>query len=89
MRIVSPFPTNQVDWLIPTAVKGDSLRVCLMSTFIDPSAVLTVSRKNGRIGDCCVTHDIILGHASAGQIIEVGSEVNDFAAGIGYPLSRL
>jgi L-iditol 2-dehydrogenase len=37
--------------------------------------------KTGRIGDCCVTHDIILGQESAGQILEVGSNVKDFKVG--------
>ncbi|OXG49841.1 hypothetical protein J010_04757 [Cryptococcus neoformans] len=37
--------------------------------------------KSGRIGDCCVTHDIILGHESSGHIVEVGSEVHDFKVG--------
>lgn len=37
--------------------------------------------KSGRIGDCCVTHDIILGHESSGQIVEVGSEVKGFEVG--------
>ncbi|KAL7419455.1 hypothetical protein Q5752_006293 [Cryptotrichosporon argae] len=37
--------------------------------------------KSGRIGDCCVTHPIILGHESAGQIIAVGTNVNNFAVG--------
>jgi L-iditol 2-dehydrogenase len=38
-------------------------------------------RKSGRIGDCCVTHDLILGHESAGQIIEVGSNVVNLHVG--------
>ncbi|KAK4687593.1 hypothetical protein P7C73_g2527, partial [Tremellales sp. Uapishka_1] len=37
--------------------------------------------KSGRIGDCCVTHDIILGHESSGQIIEIGSNVKDLQVG--------
>ncbi len=37
--------------------------------------------KTGRIGDCCVTHDIILGHESAGQIVEVGEGVTGLAVG--------
>ncbi|KGB78656.2 hypothetical protein CNBG_4494 [Cryptococcus deuterogattii R265] len=37
--------------------------------------------KSGRIGDCCVTHDIILGHESSGQILEVGSNVKGFQVG--------
>ncbi|WWD10504.1 chlorophyll synthesis pathway protein BchC [Kwoniella europaea PYCC6329] len=37
--------------------------------------------KSGRIGDCCVTHDIILGHESSGQILEVGSNVQNFQIG--------
>ncbi|WWC61512.1 chlorophyll synthesis pathway protein BchC [Kwoniella dejecticola CBS 10117] len=37
--------------------------------------------KTGRIGDCCVTHDIILGHESSGQILEVGSSVRDLQVG--------
>lgn len=37
--------------------------------------------KSGRIGDCCVTHDLILGHESAGQVIEVGSNVMNFKIG--------
>jgi L-iditol 2-dehydrogenase len=37
--------------------------------------------KHGRIGDVCVTHDLILGHESAGQIIQVGANVRNFAVG--------
>lgn len=37
--------------------------------------------KHGRIGDCCVTHDIILGHESAGQVVAVGANVRAFAVG--------
>ena len=37
--------------------------------------------KSGRIGDCCVTHDLILGHESAGQVVEVGANVKDFVVG--------
>lgn len=37
--------------------------------------------KSGRIGDCCVTHDLILGHESAGQVVEVGANVKDFIVG--------
>lgn len=37
--------------------------------------------KTGRIGDCCVTHDIILGHESAGQVVAVGSNVTNFTVG--------
>jgi len=37
--------------------------------------------KSGRIGDCCVTHDLILGHESAGQVVEVGANVKDLVVG--------
>ncbi|KAM0753521.1 putative xylitol dehydrogenase [Meredithblackwellia eburnea MCA 4105] len=37
--------------------------------------------KTGRIGDCCVSHDLILGHESGGEILEVGANVKDFAVG--------
>ncbi|RSH93885.1 L-arabinitol 4-dehydrogenase [Saitozyma podzolica] len=37
--------------------------------------------KSGRIGDCCVTHDIILGHESSGQVVQVGENVTGFQVG--------
>ena len=37
--------------------------------------------KAGRIGDVCVEHDLILGHESAGQILEVGSKVKHLKVG--------
>ncbi|KAJ8072240.1 hypothetical protein PM082_015799 [Marasmius tenuissimus] len=37
--------------------------------------------KSGRIGDCMVDHDLILGHESAGEILEVGSNVENFKKG--------
>ncbi|BEI87247.1 hypothetical protein CcaverHIS002_0705930 [Cutaneotrichosporon cavernicola] len=37
--------------------------------------------KHGRIGDCCVTHDIILGHESAGQVVAVGANVRNLSIG--------
>lgn len=37
--------------------------------------------KTGGIGDVRVTHPIILGHESAGQIIEVGANVTSFSVG--------
>ncbi|KAF9017775.1 putative xylitol dehydrogenase [Hymenopellis radicata] len=37
--------------------------------------------KTGRIGDCKVTHDLILGHESAGEILEVGSNVKNVVKG--------
>ena len=43
--------------------------------------VLMSCRKTGRIGDCCVTHDIILGHESAGQVIQKGTNVRNLVVG--------
>ncbi|THV05517.1 putative xylitol dehydrogenase [Dendrothele bispora CBS 962.96] len=37
--------------------------------------------KTGRIGDCMVDHDLILGHESAGEILEVGANVTNFKRG--------
>ncbi|KAK7470100.1 hypothetical protein VKT23_001541 [Stygiomarasmius scandens] len=37
--------------------------------------------KTGRIGDCMVDHDLILGHESAGEILEVGANVTKFKKG--------
>ncbi|ORY29953.1 putative xylitol dehydrogenase [Naematelia encephala] len=37
--------------------------------------------KRGAIGDCCVTHPIILGHESAGQVVQVGENVKNFVVG--------
>ncbi|KAG7089883.1 hypothetical protein E1B28_011518 [Marasmius oreades] len=37
--------------------------------------------KSGRIGDCMVDHDLILGHESAGEILDVGSNVKNFTKG--------
>ncbi|ESK85308.1 sorbitol dehydrogenase [Moniliophthora roreri MCA 2997] len=37
--------------------------------------------KSGRIGDCMVDHDLILGHESSGEILEVGLNVKNFKKG--------
>ncbi|KAF9266505.1 putative sorbitol dehydrogenase [Marasmius fiardii PR-910] len=37
--------------------------------------------KSGRIGDCKVEHDLILGHESAGEILDIGANVKGFKKG--------